>query len=284
MIIEMSILEVKNLLSKYVELKLIEERERIGYILDKFISSGSDEMKKNFIKSFLIGIYVTDVSKAEAELKPMFIKKLVDPELCLLLMEILNDKIFLKNQSEENIKLKIFVDKYIKEEYEVKNYFNNLLVSFSNIDTGKTLNLKIIENCLTDENKKNYIKGTQKAVTTTLTGKQIDNSFRPHPEAQKKIVLIKDLRSYLILGDKSRIVKCPICNGENKITNKNLTEILQVKNDVFVYKCIHSESESKIGKDFFRMNIGQYFEKIYSEKEKSMFVLNNFDRLIDDAR
>jgi hypothetical protein len=280
----MSIFEVKELLGNYIELNLAAEKERVENIIEKFMSSGSYEMKQNFLSSFTVGVYVTDVSKAAAELKPSHVKKLSDPELCLLLIELLNDRKFLKMLSLKDVKLKVYINKYVKKEYEVRNYFNNLLVSFSNVKAGITVDQKLIDECLSvEESKKKYVKGVQLSVTTTLTGKMIDNSFRPHPEANKKIVLISELGKCLDIGKKSRTLKCPTCGVQKIITSANLTEILGFEGKTFVYQCTHIESETYIGEECFKKDLDSYLQKKYSAREKSMFVLNNFTRLTDDT-
>ena len=190
----------------------------------------------------------------------------------------------MKTQIEKDTTLKVYIEKYVKKEYEVRNYFNNLLVSFSNINVGVTVDQKLIESCLAvEESKKNYVKGVQKSITSTLTGKDSYINFRLHPQAKNRIVLISELGKYLDIGKKNRTLKCPICETENIITKKNLIQILEVKEKTFIYKCEHTENPDFIGKEYYKKNIENFLLEGYSMNDKSMFVLNNFTGIVSDA-
>lgn len=253
-----------------------ENDEKIQMVKDA-ARKMSMKMKKDFIQNMCIDLYVSDIKNAETELESHLIKKVSNIWLVYLFREIIRADFKL---GDEKVRVQFF--EYTKKGYETKEFLNTLMNSVTHLERGVTLNLDSIENILTASDKKEYAKGAKKSVINTLTGVSKSNSFRPHPQAKDRIVAIEDLGKYLKLEDKHKRVQCPVCSEEYDIDKENIDDLVKVKDNVFVFHCLHirTGNTEDLEKDSFRKDLSSYLKGKHSKRDKQMFVLNNFQRIV----
>jgi len=257
--------------------RLSGENDETIQMIKEMVGKMSINMKKVFLQNICIDIYVSDIKNAETELQSHMIKNVSNFWLVYLFREIVVVDFKLGS---EDVRVQFF--EYTKKGYETKEFLNTLMNSITYLVRGVTLNLDSIENILTSNDKKEYVKGAKKSVIHTLTGKSKSNSFRPHKHAKDRIVGIEELGKSLDLKDRHIRVKCPVCSYEYDVDKYNIDEIIKVKDNIFIFHCLHIKTGNSedLQKNSFRKDLSAYFKGKYSKRDKQMFVLNNFKRIV----
>ena len=281
MTIKMKSIEIVEMIDTLLLNELNKKSKEKIKMINIMVGKMKDQMKKDFIQNMCIDLYVSDVKHAEIELQTHMIKKVSNFWLVCLFREIVRTDVGFGN---EEVRVQFF--EYGKRGYETKEFLNTLMNSVPYLETGVTLNLDAIENILTVNAKTEYAKGTKKSVINTLTGKGKSKTFRPHPQAKDRIVSIKELGKYLILDDKHKRVECPVCSESYVVNKDNIDEIIIVKNNVFVFNCLHTKTGNieDLKKDSFRKNLGSFLKGKHTKRDKQMFVLNNFNRIVSSQQ
>jgi len=277
--ISMSLEDFEKVFSLFTQRELFKEANKNIELIKKIVTSVTREMKIDLVESLVINIHVGDLKRASIEFKEEQIKKVSNPWMVYLLCKMMEDD---KSLGKEIIS--IYLTKYSKKGYESGEYFGDLLTVFSHVDKGSHVQLSSLEKFLTKTDKLKYVKGARKSVTTTLTGVNEIKTFSVHPAAKDEIVLIENLKNHLDLTGKHRRTNCPVCDETHLIDETNITKILSVDGDIFKYVCLHEKNNVYIDKEVFKMSIRKYVNSKDSILHKSMFVLNNFKKLVEEGQ
>lgn len=278
MCLDLSLHKLKKLSDPFFE-GMIKDKSFNKKIVKNILSKVTDEMKDELIESCIVTLFVNDVTMGLKDLRTINIQRISDPWIVYLLCEIVRD-----DTSFGEKKIAIVLLPYSKKGYEATTFFRELLHTFSHVNKGTHIDLDSFESILSRSQKTTYAKGVKKSVTTTLTGLDNTKSFVPHKDTKHEIVSLERLSNYLNLEGKHRRVKCPVCDESYLITTSNLTKVLHVDDTKFIFKCTHEKNSKMIDKNFFELNISNYISGKEKSVDKSMFVLNNFKKLIELSR
>lgn len=279
MYISMTLEDFEKVFYSFTHRDLFEEDNKNIEIVKKITASATSEIKRDFMESLVINVHVRDLKRATIEFREDQIKRVSDPWIVYLLCKLMEDD---KSLGEEIIS--VYLTTYSKKGYEAGEYITNLLTVFAHVDKGSHVQLSSLEKFLTRTDKVVYVKGAKKSVTTTLTGLNETKTFSVHPDAKDKIVLMGNLKNYLDLTGKHRRTNCPVCDETHLIDEKNITKVLSVDGDIFKYVCLHEKNNVYIGQEVFKMSIGKYVKSKDSTLHKSMFVLNNLKKLLEERQ
>ena len=277
MIFKKKSIDIVEMIDTLLLNRLVDKDEEKIQMLKEMVNKMSIELKEDFMRSFCLDLYVSDIKNAEIELQSHMIKKVSNFWLVYLFREIVRSDFQL---GKKDVRIQLF--EYTKRGYEAKEFLNTLMNSVTYLDRGITLDLDSIENILTGNDKKAYAKGAKKSVIHTLTGKKKEKSFRPHPRAKNEIVVIEELGKYLSLEDKHKRLNCPVCSEEYDVDKHNIDNVIKIKGNIFIFHCIHARMENgeKVNEPCFQKDLGSYFKGKHSNREKQMFVLNNFKKIV----
>jgi len=281
MFLKIPVFDLMSIVLDKLDIHFENDKSRNYKIIDKFLEKSTINFRRDFLKSSVIVLHVSDVDKSEIELHSSQVKQICDPWLVYLFCKIVaKDKMeILKKESSEPLYAHVCLLTYSKKGYEAKEFMSTLLTSFSSVDKGKQINIDRIESLLSKSDKKEYVKGVQESVTATLLGRGEDKALRIPKEAQNGIVAFSELGKALNIKDKRKKTQCPICKEKYMIDQSNLTKILFFKGETFIYKCDHKKSLEHIGGDPFEKDLSSYLPMSATNKEKSMFVLINFKHI-----
>lgn len=277
MTIEKKSIDIIEIIDRLLLDALTDKDDKKIDMVKGMVGKMSINMKEDFIHYMCIDLYVSDIKNATIELQTHTIKKVSNFWLVYLFREIIRSDFKL---GKENVRIQFF--EYTKKGYETKEFLNTLMNSVTYLERGITVDFDSIENILTATNKREYAKGAKKSVIYTLTGKKKEKSFRPHPQAQYGIVEIEELGKYLNLEDKHKREKCPVCSEEYVLDKNNIDDYIKIKDNVFTFHCLHTKTgdSEDLKKDSFRRDLSIYFKEKYPKRDKQMFVLNNFKRIV----
>jgi len=279
MYVEMSLGDFKEVFFSFSQRCILDKMSKNKDIIKKIVSRATREMKIDLVESLVINVHVLDIKKSSIEFRKEHIVKVSNLWVVYLLCRLIDD-----DKSLEGETISIYLSKYTKKGYEAGEYFTNLMTVFSHVDKGSHVELSSLERFLSKSDKLKYVKGVRKSVTTTLTGLDETKTFSVHPLAKEKIVSIKDLGGYLDIRGRHRRTKCPICSETHLINESNITKILSVEGVFFKYICLHEKNSAYIHKGFFQMNLNKYIKSKETPLHKSMFIINNFNKLIEEGK
>lgn len=279
MIIRKSIKDIFKIIEKFSKEYNVDEekRKQIKVISDKLTHNAIEELFTELNLHF----YVQDENEAIQKLLISNVSAVKNNMFICLIHKIISN--YGWEDSDKVIYVRI--QKYNKQALELETVLNSVLnlVEFTDSRQLLSINTQKIDNLYSG--KANFIvKGAQKSITTTLTGKKKNNTFIAHP-ATKKIDEKKQITYYLVpleklnnaylsLKNKSVNLICPICSIKYNEDENTINQRIFVKENEITFKCRHK------GKHLvempFSVNLENHFTKKTTEIEKIMFFINNF--------
>lgn len=279
MIIKKSIKDVFKIIEQFSKQYYIDEkkREQIKVISDKLTHNAIEELFTELNLHF----YVQDENEAIQKLLISNVKAVKNNMFICLIHKIITNC----NLEESDKVIYIRIQKYNKQSLELETVLNSVLnlIEFTDSRQSLSINTQRIDNLYSGE--PNYIvKGAQKSITTTLTGKKKNTTFIAHPATKNRdeknqityyLVPIEKLNNaYLSLKNKSVNLICPICSTKYIEDENTINQRFFVNGNEITFKCRH------IGNHLvempFSINLENHFTKETTEIEKIMFFINNF--------
>lgn len=267
--------EIKDTIKLLEDFFKINNSSEYRYKYDDIISKLTKDTITSIIDNFKLVVGVNKKYSETDKLNSRHVKGIKQKQIAIIFLKCIDTK-----YTDKSKKIDIQIINYQKHYFEIEEYLSGLtfLVDHTKKPSSRSIEISSLDSLISIDYKK-IAKNVQKSLTATLTGKKEDNYFRVNPKTKDKIVEYKELGEYAYLQDKYRNIKCPICGINIKVTAKNITEKILIKNDCIVKIVCHHANTSFEEKLLFTFEIDKDTSGKNTE-EKAMYVLNNYKMLV----
>lgn len=276
---EIRIEELVEILNKYIYNNKDKFNKTFKEQCNNMITRLKIDSKEQFIKNYLLTFYLKSFKFISNKLKINSIVKIKNEKLVYIYSKCLNE--IYERDTDNKDYINILKSNYNKENFELEELLNVISTMFfyTTNENSKSFSINKIDKILTN-NK--IAKNVTNSITSVLTKRKDDNYFRKHKDTNKRIVTIKELNKYLNISDKYSNIECPKCGKIIKITKENINKVIVFNKKDKKVKIICNHEQTLYLKEMpYSFDLNQYLENNTKVENVSMFVINNFDLLVN---
>jgi len=276
---EIRIEELVKILNIYIHNNKNEFNNTFKQQCINMIQKLTIDTKKRFIKNHLLTFYLKSSTSISNKLTINSIVNIKNEKLAYIYYKCIDEVYEIDTNTEDYIN--ILKSNYNKESCELEEYLDVIssMFFYTTNENSKSLSINKIDKILTN-NK--IAKNVINSITSVLTSRKDDNYFRKHKDTNKRIVTIEELNKYLNISDKYSNIECPKCSKIIRITKENINKVIAFNKKDKKVQIICSHEQTLYLKEMpYSLYLNQYLDNNTKTEHVSMFVLNNFDLLVN---